>query len=267
MTWQPPPLPPRQRHRRYPWCRLYNDLPFHPKWRVIANETALPVHEVVVVVTALLCKANGAQPRGSLAEFSPRECAAALELPSEHVAAIYAALEDIGWIDQDYLATWDDRQPDREDRTAAERQRRCRAKGQRPKEVVHMSRRDKRDVTPEEKREVQRHPVDNESVDNFGDNFEARPLAADEWLTEHGIAIIADRLDKSCHKAIETIARWCRDVGPDIVADAIKAADKINYVGAQFHNLVTTQIARARYQEINGPALPLGPVLQRKDSA
>jgi hypothetical protein len=231
---------------------------------VIAIQTELPVHEIQAVAIALLCKANGARPRGSLAEFSPLECAAALDLPAEHVIRIYAAFEESGWIDQDYLTTWDDRQPDKEDPTAAERQRRRRAKikGQWPKEVVHMSRRDKRDVTTEERRQLQEEPVDNSAVVPV-----ESPLAADEWLNALGVAIVADRLDKPALKAVETIARWCRDSSPEIVAEAVKAADKINYVGAQFHNLVTTQIARARYQETNGPVLLLGPVLQRKDSA
>jgi hypothetical protein len=52
--------------------------------------------------------------------------AAALDIPANNVARVYAALEEIGWIDQQYLSNWDERQPDKEDPTAKERQRRLR---------------------------------------------------------------------------------------------------------------------------------------------
>src|SRR5258706_8475141 len=116
MTWPPrPPTPPHL--RRYGWLRLYSDFPMHAKWRVIANAAGVPVHEVVAVAVTILCKANVGRPRGSLAEFSILECAAALDVPPEDAARIYAAMEGHGWIDQDYLVTWDERQPDREDPT------------------------------------------------------------------------------------------------------------------------------------------------------
>ena len=56
--------------------------------------------------------------------------------------------EELGWIDQGFLSTWDDRQPDAEDPTAAERQKRSRQrkKEQRRKEL-DASHRDNRDVT------------------------------------------------------------------------------------------------------------------------
>src|SRR5258708_28342339 len=93
--------------KRYGWLRLYDNFPAHPKWRVVAVRTGLPVHQVIAVATVLLCKANGARPRGSLAEFSPLECGPSLDMLPGSVARIYAALEELGWIDQEYLTTWD----------------------------------------------------------------------------------------------------------------------------------------------------------------
>ena len=124
--WRGPLRP--QHLRRYGWFRLYSDFCIHPKWRAIAIQTGVPVAEVIAVAASILCKANIGRPRGSLAEFSVFECAAALDMDAEHVARVYAALEDRGWIDQDYVVTWDERQPDKEDPTAAERQRRLRAR-------------------------------------------------------------------------------------------------------------------------------------------
>lgn len=136
-----PPAPKRltpPHLRRYGWVRLYNDFPSHSKWRLIAFIAGVPVHQVIAVTTVMLCKASVGTPRGSLAEFSVLECAAALDVPEDHVTRIYAALEKQGWIDQEYLVTWDERQPDREDTTAAERQRRRREKlrGQRTKAEI-----------------------------------------------------------------------------------------------------------------------------------
>lgn len=129
--WNGPARPPRPRAaapRRYGWLRLYSDFPTHPKWRVIARKTGVPVAHVLSIATTLLCKANVAQVRGSLVDFSVLECAAGLDLPIEHVDLTYAAMEELGWIERQYLVTWDERQPDREDPTNSERQKRFRDK-------------------------------------------------------------------------------------------------------------------------------------------
>ncbi len=118
------PTPPHM--RRYGWLRLYLDFPHHPKWRTIAALTVLPIHKVLAVATYLLCKAGAGHPRGSLAEFSPIECAVALDLEADEVMRIYGAFEGHGWIEGDFLVTWDERQPDREDPTNKARQQRYR---------------------------------------------------------------------------------------------------------------------------------------------
>jgi len=132
MTWRRPdqiarPLAPPHL-TRYPWYRTYNDFTRHPKWRVIAKALRLPLTEVLGVAQEILRAANICRPRGSLAEFSIVESAAALDLPGDHVARVYAAMIEQGWIDGDYLVTWDERQPDREDPTNKARQQRFRHK-------------------------------------------------------------------------------------------------------------------------------------------
>ena len=49
-------------------------------------------------------------------------------MPAEALESLRLEGEELGWIDNDYLATWDDRQPDIEDPTPADRQRRRREK-------------------------------------------------------------------------------------------------------------------------------------------
>jgi 5-methylcytosine-specific restriction endonuclease McrA len=56
--------------------------------------------------------------------------------PTSYVARIYAALEEIGWIDQEYLSNWDERQPDKEDPTAKQRQRRLRVRRRAEREAA-----------------------------------------------------------------------------------------------------------------------------------
>ena len=77
-----------------------------------------------MIAVALLRTANRSRPRGWVRDFSLIDCGAALDIEPDKVGEVYRKLEELGWIDQDYLATWDERQPDKEDPTAAERQRR-----------------------------------------------------------------------------------------------------------------------------------------------
>ena len=88
---------------------------------------------VIAVITCLEVSANKGLPRGSIADFSLLECAGGLRIPPEEVRLIYLALEELGWIDREYLSTWDERQPDKEDTTVKERMVRYR---KRKKEVL-----------------------------------------------------------------------------------------------------------------------------------
>ena len=70
--------------------------------------------------------ANAAFQRGHVGQFDADEFGEALQIPAQDAAAIFAALEEpeIGWIAYDHIADFYDRNPDRDDGTAAERQRR-----------------------------------------------------------------------------------------------------------------------------------------------
>ena len=120
------------RHRRFHWCRRPNGFSDMPVWRVVARQTGLPVVTVLAFVNRLEelgnAAANFGEVRGALSRFSASEFAEALGLSAEDCARLYAALErpEIGWIAYDHIADFYDRNPDREDETAAERQRRKR---------------------------------------------------------------------------------------------------------------------------------------------
>lgn len=120
----------RARHRTWPWCRLKNDFFDDPLWRVVADMTGLPLFQVQAFVGRLESLANKSTPRGFVGDFRPAEFGAATGMPTEHAARIYAALEhsDIGWVDQEHVATFYPRNPDKVDETAAERDQRRKAR-------------------------------------------------------------------------------------------------------------------------------------------
>ncbi len=144
-----PAAAPRPPHRkRYGWLRLYNDFPTHPKWALVATMTCVDKSRVVAIVAYVLTIANKGKPRGSIADFDMLECAAGLAIPPDEVRRVYKTLEDRDWIQQGFISTWDDRQPDAEDPTAAERQKRARQrKKERRRMELDASRRDSCDVT------------------------------------------------------------------------------------------------------------------------
>ena len=92
------------------------------------------------------------RPRGSVDEFRFDTTAVALRISTQEVERTYLALEKIGWIEQQFLTTWDEEQPDNEDPTAKERSRRYRAhRKDRLKQQLADTRvtRDDRDATPD----------------------------------------------------------------------------------------------------------------------
>lgn len=142
----PDGAPTRPREKRYGWFRQYNDFPYHAKWRAVANRTKVELPRVIAIVTCLEVAANRGRPRGCVAEFSCEDCGAALGIPDVEVRKVYRCLQKRGWIDREYLTTWDERQPDREDPTAAERQARRRARIRKENSASHAV--TQRDVTP-----------------------------------------------------------------------------------------------------------------------
>lgn len=120
----------RAKHRRMEWCRLRNEFIDDPLWRVVAQLTGLPLFQVQAFVVRLESLANKSEPRGFVGDFSAVEFGAAHGMPTDEAARIYAALEhrDVGWIDQGHVVTFYPRNPDKEDATAPDRDRRRRAR-------------------------------------------------------------------------------------------------------------------------------------------
>jgi hypothetical protein len=115
-----------RRRKGFPWTRLYNGFADDPKWRRVASDAGVRPSDVIATVTKLLEVANVGTPRGSVAEFSPAEWTHSLGVEREVVDKIWSVLEQIGWIDREYVTKWDRWQPDKEDPTHAARQARYR---------------------------------------------------------------------------------------------------------------------------------------------
>jgi hypothetical protein len=112
--------------KHYGWFRHFNGLVRDPRWKLVANKTGVPRMTVSGIVMEMLEFANQAKPRGSLEDFSPDVSAVALDLEREQIDHVYAALEEIGYIDHGWIVEWHLIQREKEDPTSTERSRRRR---------------------------------------------------------------------------------------------------------------------------------------------
>ncbi len=290
------PMPPRE--KRYGWFRYYNDHPHDPKWRAVAKLANVPIPTVISVTDAILCTANKSSRRGCVEDFNPFECAEAFNIPPDDVARVLAALEgpEIAWIDQDWIVDWFDRQPDSEDPTAKDRQRRRRARQKAvrlglpdpyppqgavqrhdsspvPSRVTPVTLRDvtldkTRQVTPSESvaARAQQGSAPQElnsggSGESFTDPGQARMWLFGTGTTETGLGarVVADALGmRLALTADQAIRRWNNELeDPVALANIIREADALSLNGKAFENIVQQQIARHLAERINGPSLPL----------
>lgn len=100
------------------WVRLWHDMPTDPKWRAIAKRCGRPITDVLAVFVFMLTNASAnATERGVLINWQDDDIAAALDIDTEHVAAIRDAMQG-KTLDGDKLTGWEKRQPKREDSSA-----------------------------------------------------------------------------------------------------------------------------------------------------
>ncbi len=278
---RPPPVRPQppQRSKRYGWFRLYEDFPNHPKWRLIAAKSGVPLVYVKAFVMDLLCKASKARARGHLGDIDFHEIAIANDAQAEQVAGVYKTLCEIGWIEDDFIVDWLDRQPDHEDPTATDRQRnkRARDRAKRHKLMGTASEVDElilsRVTVPPAEEVAPVRPTERIEPLKLvsGTSPEAKATndsRARAWLFGDGVRdtgsaslIVAHHLGQKRLSADLTVRRWYGDHGRDAVmlAEIISAADRDALNGEAFENLVHQRLEAATRLRENGPTLPLGP--------
>ena len=288
---------------RFSWCKIPNEFADYPVLRAAALLARVPVHQVIAVALRIECLANASTPRGSVADFSVTEFAAALQLRPDVVARIRAALEDpdVFWIDQDVITGFQARNPESVDATAADRQRRRRAKrkaeeeaaaqsGAGPPPIIHSHVTSRRDVTVSRSREEENinplcreaaragPPVENcaHSVGGSaaGPSDVGASLALDDletaalWLEGEGLRIVTEQLQENRQLAATKIARWRdQELSGDAVALAaiIRGADKAGVFGVRFLNLIVDGVKDAvRRATAQGELRLQRPVNERK---
>ena len=108
------------------WFRSWHGAPMDSKWIVVARRAGVTPGEVSAVFWALLDYASQQADRGSVAGFDAEIYAAWAGWDESTVVSILSAMRAKGVItDDDLLAAWEKRQPNRED-SSAERVRRHR---------------------------------------------------------------------------------------------------------------------------------------------
>lgn len=234
-------LPPAVRERTYGWFRVYQGFVGHRKFRAVARATGIELVRVQMIVMALFEESNQAKPRGSLADFDVFDCAAALEIFPEEVARVYAELEYRQWIVHDQLATWDKRQPDREDPGAAERKRASR-------DNLKATRRALAEPAP---------AIALPPPDQRGDEAN---MARMYWLHTKGKEAVAKRLSINAGVADVVIHGWLREAKKNytVVAAIITGAIELGLEGEQFRNQVKARIRDLKSEVPGQRPLPLG---------
>lgn len=114
--------------RRFTWSRLHGDLLDDFRWPLVAKRVGAPLPLVEAVIIRLEIYANRSNPRGYVGDFNPRGLAARWDVNADLIVSIFTELSspDIGWIDQEQVVSFWDRNPDTNDESASERQQRVR---------------------------------------------------------------------------------------------------------------------------------------------
>ncbi|MDB5440890.1 MAG: hypothetical protein JWM33_3317, partial [Caulobacteraceae bacterium] len=112
------------------WWRCYHGAPSDPKWQVVARRlnagaAGAPVRpgDVWAVASCVYDAASKGKPRGNIERLDLEEVAMVLGYESDLVQRIFDGLRDKNVHDGSNVLAWDERQPTREDPTAAQRKR------------------------------------------------------------------------------------------------------------------------------------------------
>lgn len=97
------------------WFRSWHGAPTDPKWLGIARRAGVAPGIVVAAVWSLMDRASQADERGSIAGYDAEGMACFFGCDPEAIEAIVAAMSDKGMIVNGRFASWEKRQPRRED--------------------------------------------------------------------------------------------------------------------------------------------------------
>lgn len=234
--------PPRRswpaRRKKYNWFCVDNSFSGHKKWRYVARVLDIHLCFVQAIVIDLLAHANktdGGKARGSLAGWSPLDCAGAIDLDPELCARVYAKLEEVGWIDQDYIVNWDEHQ----------------LQGEHPEQVAERKRKQRAKVA-QQRYGLTKQPVADPSTEGTAQDHA-------KWLLHVGLQIIVGRLAISAIAAQKMVIGWLKELDNDAqaLADIIATADHQNLTGTVFRTVIGQKVRDLSRVKFAGPRLPL----------
>ncbi|MBE6441291.1 MAG: hypothetical protein E7022_03025 [Desulfovibrio desulfuricans] len=120
------------------WFRWHEGTATDPKFHVVARKSGQPVAFVVAVWAMLLERASAAKERGHIEGFDCESADVMLGMPDGAACAIVEAMQAKGLIDDECVCKWNERQPKREDESAAERKRESRARKRTEESECHV---------------------------------------------------------------------------------------------------------------------------------
>jgi hypothetical protein len=97
------------------WFRSWHGAPTDPKWLGIARRSGVAPGMVAAVVWCLMDRASQATERGSIDGYDADGIGCFFGLETEQVEAIISALHEKGVLAGNRFASWENRQPKRED--------------------------------------------------------------------------------------------------------------------------------------------------------
>ena len=116
------------------WFRSWHGAPTDIKWLALAKMADVPTSLVVALAWSLLDRASQAEQRGSIEGYDPDALAAFFGCEPEQIEAVIQSMTAKGIVSGLRLASWEKRQPVREDGSAD------RAKNWRQSQVVKRER-------------------------------------------------------------------------------------------------------------------------------
>jgi hypothetical protein len=272
--------------KRFSWSRWHSDLPLKPEWGLAAAIADVPQHLIEALVGRLEAYASSNTPRGYVGDYNLAALAVTWRCDDATIVAAYEALADdqVGWIAQGHVVDFWQRNPDLHDPTAAERQRRRRARLRAEQEAVDklwktVTRDSVTSVTARpqlsEIQNAARKPLNSlsrvtrDSVTVTTRSDQNNKKSEDQkkehdviWVVSDGKRIVAERCSVTPSQAWLTITRWRRALRDDhtMLRQILHHADLIAASGGNFVSHVEQEIERMRH-EANGPSLPFPPAV------
>ncbi len=253
-----------------PWYRLWSGMPNDPKWRTIARQSQQRIGDVIAVFLHVLDNASNASERGRTENLNPEDIASALDLDTQQVDAILAAMQG-RVMEGEAVAAWEKRQPVRED-GSAERSKAWREE-QKAKKERERQQQNAADHTPNATERTETPREEKRRVDIPPDGGKARKRAAppptkpddvaqqawDDWTDLRAkkrapiTQTVLDEARRECAKAGLTLERflqvWCMRGSQGLQADWLRPDERGPGPGAAPAETPYQRSMRERVQE------------------